>query len=78
LGKFFGNEKPEFKGAIDRTGCQADAGDSALDCGVQTVPIVRRGGGFEGEKGGTQTVGQCCGAQNGSERIEIAPVLGLG
>ena len=59
LGKFFGDLKPEFKGAIQRaTSCKTDAGNSALDCGVQTVPIVWGSGGFEGQKCGTQTVGQ--------------------
>ena len=57
LGEVFGNEKPEFKGAIDGTVGQADAGDSALDCGLQTVPIVGSDGGFEGEKSGAQMVG---------------------
>jgi len=59
LGKFFGDLEPKFKGAIySATTCQANAGDSALDCGVKTIPIVWGSRSFEGEKRGTQTLGQ--------------------
>ena len=59
IGEFLRCVEPEFKGAIQRaTACKADAGNSALDCGVETLPAVGRGSGFKGEKRGTQTVGE--------------------
>src|SRR5437762_2196982 len=75
LGKFFGNCKPQFKGAIDGTVCQADAGDSPLNCGLQTVAIFRRGSRFECQKRRTQTAGQRWRCQSSGERREILSIL---
>src|SRR5438874_205820 len=78
LGKFFGKEKPEFQGAVERAG-YANAGDAALDGGIEEVLIFPRNGVFENEKSVAQTIWkQRVAGEGGGERIEITFILRSG
>ena len=80
LGKFVGNEKPEFEDTIQRAGSRdEDARNSAVN-GVLNFPVVFWGGGvFENQESVTQTCREGVRPGEQSSQVgEILPILYVG